>query len=196
LKEIIFASQNKGKIAEINALLGPSFKVLGLNDIQFYEETEETGNTFEENAKLKAEAVFKFSGKNCFADDSGLSIDVLNGEPGVKSARYASEKANNEENIVKVLKELKGKTPAKARFSTCICLIWNEETFYFEGKAEGEIIEEKRGRNGFGYDPIFIPQNHKRTFAEMSAEEKNKISHRKKAIQKMIAFLAEKSNLI
>lgn len=193
MKEIIFASHNKGKIAEINTLLGPSFKVLGLNDIQFHEETEETGNTFEENAKLKADAVFKFIGKNCFADDSGLTIDALNGQPGVKSARYASEKASNEENISKVLEELIGKTPATARFSTCICLIWNGETFYFEGKAEGEIIEEKRGSNGFGYDSIFRPQNHERTFGEMSAEEKNQISHRKKAIQKMIDFLKEKS---
>lgn len=187
--ELIFASSNQGKIREINELFPNPFKILGLNDIGFNQEIEETGNTLNENAFIKAKAVYDFCKKDCFADDSGLLVDALDGKPGVKSARFASEHHDDEANMKKLLHLLENKSNRNAHFKTCICLILNGETYFFEGMVEGQIAFQKSGNNGFGYDPIFIPNGYKTTFGEFSKEEKNKISHRKQAIAQLINFL-------
>ncbi len=188
-KQIIFASSNKHKLEEIGALLPERFKLLSLDDIHYTAEIEETGKTFEDNAAIKANTIFESTGLMCFADDSGLEVEALDGKPGVKSARYAGEPTDHQKNIAKLLDALQGKKNRKARFKTIVCLRMSGKTFFFEGVVNGTITEALHGDNGFGYDPVFRPDGYDRTFAEMTMEEKNKISHRKLAVIKMIDFL-------
>lgn len=189
MKTIVFASANTHKLDEIRAMLPADIELLSSADIGFTEEVDETGDTFEENAELKAEALYNFSGKPCFADDSGLEVKALKKQPGVKSARYAGEPVNHQKNTELLLRNLEGKKNRSARFVTLICLKTADKTLFFEGEVRGSIASEPRGTNGFGYDPVFIPEGETRTFAEMSSEEKNAISHRKNAVMKLLDFL-------
>ncbi|MBM3451887.1 MAG: RdgB/HAM1 family non-canonical purine NTP pyrophosphatase [Bacteroidetes bacterium] len=186
---LVFASHNQNKVNEIKSLLPHTFEILSLTDIGFSDEIEETGRTLDENSKIKAQAVFDKTGYFCFADDTGLEIEALNFEPGVFSARYAGNQKNDSDNIEKVLSKLYGMANRNACFRTVITLLIEQEEYTFEGRVDGKIITEKRGEFGFGYDPIFIPENEYRTFAEMPMEEKNLYSHRARAFQKMIEFL-------
>ena len=190
--KLIFATHNSNKAFEIQELLPEHFQVLTLNDIDFQEEIPENESTIEANSAFKAQFIFNKFNLNCFADDTGLEIEALNGKPGVHSARYAGEEKNAESNMNLVLKELYQISNRKARFKTVITLIIHGEQLQFEGIVNGTIIEEKRGSNGFGYDPIFIPEDESKTFAEMDLSEKNKYSHRARALEKMIAFLSQK----
>ena len=187
--KLVFATQNENKAQEIQSLLPEYFKIISLKDIRCFDEIPETAETLEGNSLLKASFISETYNLNCFADDTGLEIEALNNRPGVHSARYAGPDKSAAANIDKVLSELEGKTSRNAQFRTLITLILNKSTFSFEGIVRGEIISEKRGENGFGYDPIFVPEGEIRTFAEMSLEEKNKHSHRARAFQKMIDFL-------
>ncbi len=187
--KLVFATQNENKAKEIQSLLPEYFKIITLKDIRCFDEIPETAETLEGNSLLKASFISETYNLNCFADDTGLEIEALNNRPGVHSARYAGPDKSAAANIDKVLSELEGKTSRNAQFRTLITLILNKSTFSFEGIVRGEIISEKRGENGFGYDPIFVPEGEIRTFAEMSLEEKNKHSHRARAFQKMIDFL-------
>jgi len=189
--KLVFATQNENKAQEIQSLLPEYFKIITLKDIRCFDEIPETSETLEGNSLLKASFISETYNLNCFADDTGLEIEALDNRPGVYSARYAGTEISAAANINKVLLELKGKTTRNAQFRTIITLILNKSTFTFEGIVRGEIISEKRGENGFGYDPIFVPEGEIRTFAEMSLEEKNKHSHRARAFQKMIEFLNE-----
>lgn len=190
--ELIFASNNKNKVREINHLLGKSFRLLSLEDINIYEDIPENENTLEGNALAKARYIHSMTGMNVFADDTGLEIDALGGLPGVHSARFAGEDKDSEANIVKVLSMLNHETNRKARFRTVIALICDGKEFLFEGTVNGTIINYKRGNEGFGYDPIFIPEGWNKTFAEMDLKEKNAISHRAIAFGKLREFLMRK----
>ena len=187
--KLVFATQNENKAQEIQSLLPEYFKIITLKDIRCFDEILETAETLEGNSLLKASFISETYNLNCFADDTGLEIEALDNRPGVYSARYAGPEKSAAANINKVLLELEGKTARNAQFRTIITLILNTSIFTFEGIVRGEIISEKRGENGFGYDPIFVPEGEIRTFAEMSLEEKNKHSHRARAFQKMIEFL-------
>ena len=189
--KLVFATQNENKAQEIQSLLPEYFKIITLKDIRCFDEIPETSETLEGNSLLKASFISETYNLNCFADDTGLEIEALDNRPGVYSARYAGPEISAAANINKVLLELEGKVERNAQFRTLITLILNKSTFSFEGIVRGEIISEKRGENGFGYDPIFVPEGEIRTFAEMSLEEKNKHSHRARAFQKMIEFLNE-----
>ena len=193
--ELIFASNNSNKVTEINNILGNSFVLKGLKDIGIVEDIPETTPTLEGNALQKATYVFARTGKDVFADDTGLEVESLNGLPGVHSARFAGEDKDSNANINKLLSMMDGAQNRKARFRTVIALIMGGEEFLFEGSVEGEIISERRGTEGFGYDPIFVPDGFKTTFAEMSLNEKNKISHRARAFEKLRSFLMN-SNII
>ncbi|MGV0938630.1 RdgB/HAM1 family non-canonical purine NTP pyrophosphatase [Empedobacter falsenii] len=186
--ELIFATHNNNKVKEVTKLLPSYLSMKSLTDINFFDEIEETGTTFEENAQLKAKTIFDKTGKNIFADDSGLVIEALDGAPGVYSARYAGT-GKDEDNIAKALKELEGKTNRKAYFISIFCLILDGKEYFFEGRVNGTIATEIMGDNGFGYDPIFIPDGFSKSFAQMSPEEKNAISHRGKAVEKLNDFL-------
>ncbi len=190
--KLVFASNNKNKITEIKALLPSVFKILSLEDIGCTEEIEETENTIAGNAKLKADYITKKYGYDCFADDTGLEVAALNGAPGVYSARYAGENVTYEENVQKMLKEMKGKGNRNAQFKTVIALNLRSKQYLFEGICKGKITNEKHGNDGFGYDPIFRPSGFKQTFAEMNLKEKGLISHRGLATEKLIKFLKEK----
>lgn len=187
--KIIFASNNKNKVQEIQNQVPKSIEIVTLEEIGCTEDIAETGSTLEENAIIKANYITEKYGLPCFADDTGLEIDALNGEPGVYSARYAGEDKNADKNMDLVLQKLQHKTNRKAQFKTVIALNINNEQHLFTGIVEGEIRKEKTGTNGFGYDPIFEPENLGKTFAEMSLEEKNKLSHRGRAVEKLIDFL-------
>lgn len=187
--KLVFASHNQNKVNEIKSLLPETFEVLSLTEIGFNEEIDETGSTLDENSQIKARIIYEKTGRFCFADDTGLEIEALNNEPGVFSARYAGDQKSDSDNIEKVLSKLQGMTNRNARFRTLITLLIGQNEYSFEGRVEGKIITEKRGEFGFGYDPIFIPENESKTFAEMPLEEKNKFSHRARAFQKMIEFL-------
>jgi len=187
--KLVFATQNENKAQEIQSLLPEYFKIITLKEIRCFDEIPETSETLEGNSLLKASFISETYNLNCFADDTGLEIEALDNRPGVYSARYAGPEKSAAANINKVLLELEGKIARNAQFRTLITLILNKSTFSFEGIVRGEIISEKRGENGFGYDPIFVPEGEIRTFAEMSLEEKNKHSHRARAFQKMIEFL-------
>ncbi len=189
MKTIIFATHNKHKTKEIKSAVGDNYEILSLEDLDFHEEIEEPFDTLEENANAKSSFIHQRFGKSCFADDTGLEIDALDGRPGVFSARYAGEDGNSENNIRKVLKELEGVEKRSARFRTVISLILDGKEHLFEGVAEGEILTEKQGSDGFGYDPVFRPQGYKQSFAEMPLDLKNKISHRGKAVRKLVEFL-------
>ncbi|HRG17498.1 MAG TPA: non-canonical purine NTP diphosphatase [Flavobacterium lutivivi] len=187
--KLVFASSNNHKINEIKKLLPENIELLGLNDIQCFDEIPETAETIEGNAILKADYIKNNYGLNCFADDSGLEIEALNGQPGVYSARYAGEPKDDNKNIDKVLLNLHNQTNRKANFKTVICLNLNDKQYLFTGIVNGSIINAKKGDNGFGYDPIFVPDGYDKTFAQMTFEEKNQISHRAKAVMQMIDFL-------
>jgi len=187
-QQLVFATNNKHKIEEVQSKVRDNFKILGLEDIGCTEEIVEDGKTLDENASIKSNYVFKKYGKNCFGDDTGLEIEALNNEPGVYSARYAGGR-DSEKNIDLVLERLRGKEKRNARFRTVISLILNGQEILFEGIVNGTITSERRGNAGFGYDPIFIPDGYDRTFAEMSLEEKNQISHRAKAMEKLLVYL-------
>ncbi|WP_295767375.1 RdgB/HAM1 family non-canonical purine NTP pyrophosphatase [uncultured Mucilaginibacter sp.] len=190
---LVFATHNQHKLEEVAAKTGDRLQLQSLTDIGCHDEIEENGTTFNENASIKSHYVFNKYNLNCFGDDSGLQIEALNNEPGVYSARYSGEHGNHEANIAKVLHNLKGVDNRKARFITVVSLIWNGEEHFFEGVINGTIREEMVGVKGFGYDPIFEPEGYNITFAEMNMEEKNRISHRAIAMEKLIAFLNEKT---
>ena len=187
--KLVFATHNKNKLREVKQLLPHHITLLSLTDIGCTEEIPETGKTLEENAILKADYVTNTYDYNCFADDTGLLVDALNGAPGVHSARYAGEQRSAEDNMNKLLKELSDKTNKSARFKTVIALNINNNQHLFIGKVEGEITTEKKGNLGFGYDPIFKPKGYDQTFAEIPLADKNKIGHRGKAIQQLITHL-------
>lgn len=187
--ELVFATNNKHKLQELQSLLGDKIKLLSLKDIECFEEIPEEQPTLEGNARQKSNFVYEKYGYSCFADDTGLEIEALGGEPGVYSARYAGEEKSASANMNKVLKKLEKINNRKARFRTVISLIINGEEKQFEGIVEGEIIQNERGGAGFGYDPIFLPSGFEQTFAEMDLDEKNKISHRGRAVQKLIKHL-------
>ena len=187
--KLIFATHNQHKVEELKKLLPSNISILSLTDINCYEEIEETGTTLEENAKLKANFIKYKYGLDCFADDSGLEVDALGGSPGVYSARYAGDEKNNEDNINKIWKELRDKDSTKAQFRTVIAASFGSKISIYEGKVIGNLIFEKRGNHGFGYDPIFIPEGYTKTFAEMGDAVKNKISHRALATQKFLVEL-------
>ena len=187
--KIVFATANINKAKEISRLLPDNFEILTLNDLELKEEIPETAPTLEGNAHLKAQYVKEHFGVSCFADDTGLEIEALDNRPGVKSARYAGEHRGDEDNMQRVLSELEGCENRKARFRTVIALYLNDEIHEFEGIVEGEILHAKRGSEGFGYDPIFAPEGRSNSFAEMTIDEKNKISHRARAFTKMIDYL-------
>ncbi|MFK8060153.1 MAG: non-canonical purine NTP diphosphatase [Polaribacter sp.] len=187
--KLVFATNNLNKLKEVQEMLPSSIKLLSLKDINCFDEVDETETTLEGNAKLKANYITKKFGYNCFADDTGLEVESLDGKPGVYSARFAGEPANSEKNMQKLLSELEHKENRKAQFRTAICLNIDKKKFLFEGFCKGEILKEKQGEKGFGYDPIFKPEGFNQSFAEMNSEEKNKISHRGIAIQKLVTFL-------
>lgn len=187
--KLVFATNNKNKIIEVQQLLPPSIEILSLESIGCFEEIPETAATIEENAIMKANYVSEKYGYDCFADDTGLEIDALHGEPGVFSARYAGEQRNAEDNMNKVLKSLSNETNRNAQFKTVIALNTNGTQHLFTGVAKGQITVEKAGNQGFGYDPIFQPEGYNATFAQLSLQEKGEISHRAKATLLLIDFL-------
>ncbi len=193
--KLIFATQNQHKIKEINQILGNDFSTIGLDSLGFFDEIPETQSTIEGNALQKAQYIWNKFHMPCFADDTGLEIDALNGAPGVYSARYAGVNKSFDDNCNKVLDELKGKSIRSARFRTVIALIIDAKEFVFEGIIEGKITEQNTGNDGFGYDPIFLPEGYNQTFAQMSSELKNKISHRGLATNKLVNFLKVYPNL-
>lgn len=189
--KLVFATNNQNKLNEVQKMLPSSILLLSLKDIECFDEIDETETTLEGNAKLKANYITEKFGYNCFADDTGLEVKSLNNAPGVYSARYAGKENNSEKNMKKLLTELKNKNDRKAQFRTSICLNINNKQFLFDGICKGEILHQKQGKKGFGYDPIFKPLGFNKSFAEMTQEEKNKISHRGLAIQKLVSFLTK-----
>ena len=187
--KLVFATNNLHKLKEVQEMLSNSIEVLSLKDIGCFEDIEETEITLEGNAKLKADYITEKYGFDCFADDTGLEVEALDGKPGVYSARYAGEHGNAEKNMEKLLIELQNKSSRKAKFRTIIALNLRNKQYLFEGICDGEILNEKTGVKGFGYDPIFKPRNASCSFAEMNSEEKNIISHRGIAIQELVQFL-------
>lgn len=192
MKEICFVTGNRNKLTEVKKLLS-NYKVLSLSDINFFKDIPETEKTLHGNAFLKAEVIHKKYNLNCFSDDTGLFIKALDGNPGVKSARFAGENCNSEDNINLVLKKLKDIKNREAYFLTVICLIFENRKYFFEGKVSGQITNEKIGYQGFGYDPIFKPDGYDKTYSEFTIKEKNMFSHRAIAVNKLINFL---TNLI
>ena len=188
--KLVFATNNLNKLKEVQEMLPNTIKLLSLKDINCFEEIEETEMSLDGNAKLKADYITQKYGYNCFSDDTGLEVESLNGKPGVYSARYAGEPSNSENNMQKLLSELKNSSNRKAQFRTAVSLNINDDNFIFEGICKGVILEKKQGEKGFGYDPIFKPENHAESFAQMSSEEKNIISHRGIAIKKLVRFLS------
>jgi len=189
VQQLVFATNNLHKLEEVAAKLHDRVQILSLNDINCTDEIAETGTTFRQNASIKSNHIYEKYKINCFADDSGLEIDALNGEPGVYSARYAGRQGDDIANTAKVLMDLGASTNRSARFRTVISLIWNDSEHFFEGVIEGTIRNTTSGAGGFGYDPIFEPHGYTVTFAEMTLAEKNSISHRSIAIEKLIDFL-------
>ena len=187
-KEILIATHNAHKKEEIQQILGEKFKVTSLTDYDIHDEIVEDGHTFHANALIKAQYCFNKTGKPSLGDDSGLVVDALDGRPGIYSARYAGNH-DFSKNMAKVLAELKDQQNRKAYFVTVMCLVDESCENYFEGRVYGDLTQEIRGEQGFGYDPIFVPDHYQMTFAEMKAEDKNKISHRKKAIEKFLDFM-------
>lgn len=192
MKQIVFATNNSHKLEEVRSIVGSYIDILSLSDIGCNEDIPENGTTFEANAVEKASYIKDRYGYDCFADDSGLEVTALNNAPGVFSARYAGEPSSSQRNIEKLMCEMDGVAERSARFRTCIALLYEGEKVLFEGCIEGSIISTLRGCNGFGYDPLFVPQGYDVTFAEMTSQEKNKISHRAIATQKLVEYLLRK----
>jgi XTP/dITP diphosphohydrolase len=192
MRDIIIATHNQHKIDEIQEMVKGKINIISIKSLGLNKDIPETGDTLKDNAKQKAEYVYKKFQKDCFADDTGLEVEALDGRPGVYSARYAGEKCSFDDNINLLLDEMEGKTNRKACFKTVICLIEDGKEMFFEGKCEGVITTERYGNKGFGYDPVFIPKGYGESFAEMSKEEKNKISHRGIATRELIEYLLKK----
>ncbi|VAW26466.1 Nucleoside 5-triphosphatase RdgB (dHAPTP, dITP, XTP-specific) [hydrothermal vent metagenome] len=190
--KLVFATNNQNKLKEVQAIL-TNFEIVSLADIHCFEDIPETAETLEGNAIIKANFITKKYGLNCFADDTGLEVEALNNEPGVYSARYAGEENSAEKNMKKLLNKLGDNSNRNAQFRTAIALNINGKQHVFEGVCKGTILKEKQGKSGFGYDPIFMPNGYKKSFAEMGLTEKSTISHRGKAMKKLINFLAEHS---
>ena len=191
MKKFVFATNNAHKLAEVTDILGNKVELLSLKDIECYDDIPETADTLEGNALQKARYIYERYHTDCFADDTGLEVEALNGAPGVHSARYATNGHDSEANMKKLIKELEGKENRQAQFRTVFALIIDGKEHLFEGIAKGSIIEVRKGTSGFGYDPIFQPEGYTQTFAEMGSAEKNKISHRAIATQKLCNFLAK-----
>ena len=191
-KKLVFATNNAHKLEEIRAILGDKMEILSLADINCHADIPETANTLEGNAHLKSEYVYNHYGLDCFADDTGLEVEALDGAPGVYSARYAGDGHDSQANMQKLLKEMEEKNNRKAQFRTVISLIEKGEEKLFEGSVRGEITREKRGNSGFGYDPVFQPEGFDVTFAEMGSDVKNKISHRARAVKALCDYLSKK----
>jgi len=189
MKQIVFATHNLNKLTEIQPLIPGGLEVVSLDQIGCVEAIAETAKTLEGNAQIKADYIWKYFRQDCFADDTGLEVEALEGAPGVYSARFAGPEALADANMAKLLKLLQGKASRKARFRTVIALILGGHSYQFEGVVEGKILEEPRGEGGFGYDPVFQPDGSELSFAEMTLEEKNKMSHRARAIAKLCTFL-------
>lgn len=189
MKTLIFATNNTNKVVEIRSLLDETFTIISLLEAGIYVDIPEPFNTLEENAVAKSEFIYKLKGVSCFAEDTGLEVEALDGEPGVKSARYAGDEKSFEKNIDKLLGKLQYAANRSARFKTVICLTVKGKHNIFEGICKGTIIAERRGSHGFGYDSVFIPDGAEKTFAEMELREKNTLSHRKKATEKLILYL-------
>ena len=189
--KIVFATNNLNKLTEVQKMLPESIQLLTLKDINCFDDIDETETTLEGNAKLKANYITEHFGFSCFADDTGLEVDSLHGEPGVYSARYAGQECDSEKNMQKLLSELKNTSNRNAQFRTAVVLNLNNEQFVFEGICKGTILTEKSGEKGFGYDPVFKPEGYTTSFAEMTSEEKNAISHRGIAIRKLVEFLTD-----
>jgi XTP/dITP diphosphohydrolase len=187
--KLIFATNNQHKIDEIRAVLGNDLEIITLKEAGIDIEIPEPFDTLEENATGKSRTIYEMTGTNCFSEDTGLEVSALNGEPGVKSARYAGDNRSFDANIEKLLSNLAGKADRSARFRTVISVLIDGQETLFEGICTGRVIDEQRGRLGFGYDPVFIPDGSVKTFAEMDMTEKNQFSHRKKATEKLVAFL-------
>jgi XTP/dITP diphosphohydrolase len=188
--KLVFATNNLNKLKEVQEMLPNSIQLLSLKDIHCFDEVDETETTLEGNAQLKADYITQKFGFNCFADDTGLEVESLDGKPGVYSARFAGEPSNSENNMQKLLVDLETKSNRKAQFRTAVSLNMNDKKFLFEGICKGDILTSKQGKKGFGYDPVFKPEGFEQSFAEMTSEEKNKISHRGIAIQKLVEFLS------
>jgi non-canonical purine NTP pyrophosphatase, rdgB/HAM1 family len=190
MKKLVFASNNAHKLSEIRAILGDRIEIISLSDLQCHDEIPETADTLEGNALIKARYVWEHYGLYCFADDTGLEVEALGGAPGVYSARFAGEHASFEDNVSLLLERLSGvAAPRRARFRTVIALIDEYGTHFFEGSVDGEITLERSGDHGFGYDPIFRPEGREETFAQLTEQEKNSMSHRGRAIQKLVRYL-------
>jgi len=191
---IIFATNNQNKVNEVRSVLGEGFAIITLQEAGIDIDIPEPHDTLEANATEKSQTIHRITGKDCFSEDSGLEVYALNGKPGVKSARYAGESRSFQQNIDKLLLNMQGIDQRNARFRTVISLIFQNKEYQFEGICEGHIIDVCKGGEGFGYDPIFVPDGADKTFAEMSVEEKNTFSHRKKAVAQLIAFLKEQAS--
>ncbi len=190
MKKLVFASNNAHKLSEIRAILGDRIEIISLSDLQCHDEIPETADTLEGNALIKARYVWEHYGLYCFADDTGLEVEALDGAPGVYSARFAGEHASFEDNVSLLLERLSGvAAPRRARFRTVIALIDEYGTHFFEGSVDGEITLERSGDHGFGYDPIFRPEGRQETFAQLTEQEKNSMSHRGRAVQKLVRYL-------
>lgn len=194
MQQLVFATNNHHKIEEVLAKIGHQFTILSLDDIGCTDDIEETGTTFAANASIKSHFIYSKYQLSCFGDDSGLEIDALNGEPGVYSARYAGKHGDHQANMDKVLTLLNAQTNRKARFKTVISLVLDGKEHFFEGTVEGTIRNQRSGSQGFGYDPIFQPDGYTITFAEMTMQQKNAISHRARAVEKMVGFLKAGGN--
>ncbi|MFM7721313.1 MAG: RdgB/HAM1 family non-canonical purine NTP pyrophosphatase [Sediminibacterium sp.] len=188
---LIFATNNRNKVAEIQSLVGPNFTIIPLKEAGIEIDIPEPHDQLEANAQEKALTIFNMTNQNCFSEDTGLEIIALGGAPGVKSARYAGENSNAQSNIDLVLSNMTGVENRTAQFRTVICLIWKNQTYYFEGICKGQILSNMQGENGFGYDPIFVPDGAYKSFANMTMEEKNTFSHRKKAVTQLFDFLGK-----
>ena len=193
--KLIFATNNAHKLEEIQAAIGDALEVIGLKQAGIDIDIPEPYDTLQANATEKSQTIHRLTGENCFSEDTGLEVEALNGEPGVLSARYAGEDKAFDRNIDKLLTKLDQETNRRARFRTVISLIWEGREWFFEGICEGAITRERHGAGGFGYDPVFIPAGHTRTFAEMPLEEKNLISHRRQAADKLVSFLQNQVNI-
>lgn len=191
MKKLVFATNNAHKLAEVRAILEPEFTIISLADLNCNEDIPETADTLNGNALLKAQYIHDKFGLDCFADDTGLEIEALNGEPGVYSARYAGIECDARKNMSKVLTKLGDNPNRKACFRTVIALIQGDKTMYFEGKIDGQITHQPHGNSGFGYDPIFIAKDYLMTFAQLSAEQKNQISHRALAVKQLVNYLQQ-----